>query len=689
MSAGESISDLVTNGATTASASRFCSTENLFDETYQLVWLDQNVNETEDNLSTQQKLRGIINHLKVFTNIDECEQYIHQGLVAGQDDQKVVLVVSGRFGRELIPRIHQLTLIVAVYIYCMDKESNKQWADQHQKIKDIFTDADEMIRRLKEDQRVRERIDNKSIGISIYSRLDGNGEAGQQQLQERNALFLHLQMLIEILLRMKPSPENAKKDLINYLNETFKDNDAEVELIGEFVREYKPQWDRFWSWFKYKPEKAIWWYTRESCFYRLLNKALRCQDFDILIAFRFFIIDLYRQLTNEHAQYLRTLSTDDDPILRVYRGQGIGVDELHLIRESVGEFLSMNSFLSTTTNPATARRFAKYVTPTNHLQRIQFEFVIDIRMKNTRPFANIRHLSYFQDEDEVLIMCGSIFKIKDVQFNQEHEMWIAQLTLCSDDDYALKEILVHEKKDLGSVPTLMHLGQFLCKMGEYDKGKMVFRELLNEASSSHHDAQSCYLMLGAVALEQKQYQTSLANYFTCLQIQLKTSSPFESLIVYQPDNSQWIAQTYSAIARVYSETHEFDRSLDYSSKALTLLSSDKNHRMRGPVYRTMANVYRDSNDQHQYELALQYYNKAFEIQRKTLPKDHQTIGETYQDLALLYEKQQNYTLTLQSYTESLRIQRKTVSSTHKDFQKLKILENNIEIVKQKIMNQRR
>ena len=35
-------------------------------ETFSLVWLDAQVNTTEDNRQTQQKLRQIINHLKTF-----------------------------------------------------------------------------------------------------------------------------------------------------------------------------------------------------------------------------------------------------------------------------------------------------------------------------------------------------------------------------------------------------------------------------------------------------------------------------------------------------------------------------------------------------------------------------------------------------------------------------------------------
>ncbi|CAF1370589.1 unnamed protein product [Rotaria sordida] len=48
----------------------------------------------------------------------------------------------------------------------------------------------------------------------------------------------------------------------------------------------------------YKSENTIWWYTRESCFYRMVNKTLRVQDFDMLFTLSFFISDIAEQIKN-------------------------------------------------------------------------------------------------------------------------------------------------------------------------------------------------------------------------------------------------------------------------------------------------------------------------------------------------------------------------------------------------------
>ncbi len=46
----------------------------------------------------------------------------------------------------------------------------------------------------------------------------------------------------------------------------------------------------------YSFEKPIWWYTRESFLYKILNKVLHTENIDLLFLFRFFIHDIEKQL---------------------------------------------------------------------------------------------------------------------------------------------------------------------------------------------------------------------------------------------------------------------------------------------------------------------------------------------------------------------------------------------------------
>ena len=99
-------------------------------ETFSLYWLDAQVNTTDDNLQTQKKLRQIINHLKTFDDQNQCHQYILS--LSPQD--RLVLIISGRYGRQLVPQIHHLQQVSSIYVYCKDKKANEQWAKDFTKV---------------------------------------------------------------------------------------------------------------------------------------------------------------------------------------------------------------------------------------------------------------------------------------------------------------------------------------------------------------------------------------------------------------------------------------------------------------------------------------------------------------------------------------------------------------------------
>jgi hypothetical protein len=114
---GQHLSNLITS-----------SDENL--ETFTLLWLDASINTDDQNRQAQDELRATFNQLQKFDNRDQCEQYIKS--MSAED--RIVLIVSGRFGREIVPRIYKLEQLLSVYVYCHDVKSNEQWALQYPKV---------------------------------------------------------------------------------------------------------------------------------------------------------------------------------------------------------------------------------------------------------------------------------------------------------------------------------------------------------------------------------------------------------------------------------------------------------------------------------------------------------------------------------------------------------------------------
>lgn len=99
-------------------------------ETFSLIWLDAEVNATEENKQSQKQLRAIINYLKTFKDPTKCETYIK----SASEQDRIILIVSGRLGRIIVPNIHNLKQLSSIYIYCRDKAANEQWSKEFVKV---------------------------------------------------------------------------------------------------------------------------------------------------------------------------------------------------------------------------------------------------------------------------------------------------------------------------------------------------------------------------------------------------------------------------------------------------------------------------------------------------------------------------------------------------------------------------
>ena len=96
---------------------------------FSLIWLDTNVH-AEKNQDAQEKLRHIINHLKTFQDGEECKQYIERR----QKHDRLMLIVSSELSRQVVPSIHKLRQVSAIYVSSTDKKSDEQWAHEFVKV---------------------------------------------------------------------------------------------------------------------------------------------------------------------------------------------------------------------------------------------------------------------------------------------------------------------------------------------------------------------------------------------------------------------------------------------------------------------------------------------------------------------------------------------------------------------------
>ncbi|CAF2958422.1 unnamed protein product [Rotaria sp. Silwood2] len=333
----------------------------------------------------------------------------------------------------------------------------------------------ELVARIKADHKSLTRV-KEPLSITMFN--TGKSTTGV------NGQFVFSQVLIDCLLRMESNKRDID-ELIARCETEYRGNNTELNRLREFQKDYSY-------------DKALSWYTRESFFYRTLNKALRCQDIDMMFLYRSCITDIYRQLQ----RYQSNIP------LHVYRSQLMTKNELEDLKQSIGEFISVNSFLSTSMKRSIAVFLAGDTTEQTYMERVFFEIDADPKIAISQPFADISTLSDF-DESEVLFMVGSIFRLNSISCKAD-QVWIIRMTLCSGDEHDFKDVLAHMKKQNGSGPTnLRTFGKVLWEMGKLGLAEKYYNRLLTELSLNDLVISNVYEDLAQITSQKGDFDISM------------------------------------------------------------------------------------------------------------------------------------------------------------------------------------
>ncbi|CAF1171122.1 unnamed protein product [Adineta steineri] len=243
------------------------------------------------------------------------------------------------------------------------------------------------------------------------------------------------------------------------------------------------------------------WYTKNSFVYRILNESLRTDDVGMLFHSRYVIRELNEQLIKRQC---------NDPVL-VYRGQRMSHVEAELLGKSIGQRVSMKSFLSTSRDRRIAEIFADAGAQSDAKEVAFVIFIInanpDENNTRLRPFADITKTSVFEEaENEILFMLGTVFRITNVAQDMNRR-WIVSMTACNQEDMELNQ-LFSWFKDGHSISgtddeTFHSVGMLLLGMGMPYETDRLYRHMLSEYKLFPPDdveLARCYHMLGKAAL---------------------------------------------------------------------------------------------------------------------------------------------------------------------------------------------
>lgn len=439
-----------------------------------------------------------------------------------------------------------------------------------------------------------------------------------------NSHFVYSHLLFDCLLRTK---SNDKNTFLSLCKNEYKDNEDELNIISDFEQNYSTN-------------QSLLWYTRKSFIHRILHKALLVENIDLLFTMKFFLQDIYQQI-QEYKCFC--------PII-VYHSRLMTCEDIQLIRDSIGEYLSINSFLSACLDRGLA---LFYLYEPNDLQRVLFEIDADSQSHGEYIFGNIQSINYCEENNQILFMIGSVFRIEDVYLNDDDEIWVIQIKFCTETNTEIKPLFDTLKNEYsyGQERNIFSFGECLIRQGDLNGAEKYYQRLLNESSTNPDHMIECYNALGKMAKDQYDYESSLQW--------------FNKAIKIKTENESKLIESYNNIAEVYYKKDQFKKAIELYNKALTIFVNTfgEHHPKLAGCYNKIAIAYKKEK---KYTDALEYHKKALDILEKNRSNNDPDLAASHNNIGVIYRHMGHYELALEQYQQALDIYKNCFTSSYSD-----------------------
>ena len=555
-----------------------------------LLWVDGNRNDDEtDTEHSWDRLRSVVHYITSFTCIDACIRFAQK-----IKREKIFIITSGFLGQDLVPQIHQMAQVEAIYVFTSDPSRHRFWTKMWSKIRGVYSCMEPICEAL---QAAIKQSNEDLTPISFVSQHEGEGEGMKVDLNRLEPSFMYTTLFKRILLGMDHEPDE-RQAIMKICREEYADNRTQLDAVEEFNREYRS-------------DRAIWWYTRECFTYQMLNRALRLLESDIIVDMGFFIHDLHRQLEQLHDEQFAGYHGAP---LTLYRGQGLSIEDFIKLQKTRGGLIAFNSFLSTSRTKPVSLEFAKQSSTRDNTVGLLFVMAVDPRIP-TATFADVEKYSFFGKESEVLFSMHTVFRTTDIiLLDNNQRLFEVRLVLTSEDDPELRRLTDRIEEDLGTSTGWHRLGQLLLDLGDVDKAEELYLALLLQ-KPAEEDEGAYYHQLGSIKDQQGDYKEAVRYYQQALSIRERIF----------PSTDPLLATSYNSIGAVYDDMGDFSQALSFYNKALDirLKTLPPSHPDLATSYNNIGAVY---DDMGQYAEALMYYNKALDIREKILPPNHPDVA---------------------------------------------------------------
>jgi len=535
-------------------------------------------------------IHSIVNFIKKFDNCEELNSFIEN-----LKCERIILIVND----QLTESIKDPTRFYSIYLL----SSNVRWENNHPNIRGNFENLETICELIKEEC----SIENDDFSIEFVSANEN-----------RNQSFCYSQLLKETLLQ-KDNEGDLKKDFIDFSRFHYKNNQTELTLIEQCQREFTK-------------EKSIWWFTRNSFIRKMLNRALRTEEVDILFKMRWIIQTLYHQIKEN------SLSTI------VYRIHYLSSNQLEKFKQNQpGGLISFGTFLDCKRNKPSLMEYR------NGMETILFQIETTIATQ-TEQFR------YPDSTTEMLLPFDSIYRIESIEENNDddhHHWWNIHLISISKDNEQFKELTNEMRTEIASPIVIIQLGKLLLSNDDYSHADYFARLLFNDGSLKDNPTLLAALaavhhLLGSVDSRKNNYRAARLQFEQSLKI----------FLTFIPEDNHILSATYNNIGSMFYQDDQHEQAIIYHKKALNcqLKSSSPDIEAIATYSGNIGAVYLDQKN---YDQALIHYKRSLHILQQSIPDGESlSIAMIYDRIASVYWRMDKPTEALPFYEQALQLELK-------------------------------
>ena len=578
-------------------------------ENIHLIWLDTNIDKESDECRrTKNAFEQVVDDIDVFNDSDQCIRRI-----VGLQSKNVHLVISGSLGQKLVPRLHDVSQIDSIFVFCGDKNRHEQWAKAWRKIKGVYTDAKDICNALRQNtnEPTASGTSNKTPTVDV----------------DDNLSFVYTTIIKEILLSIT-FEDNDIEQFIDFCRRQYSVKEEELKSIEQFTR-------------KYREQNAVRRFNISHFLRQMVNGALQAMDMNGLIRMGFLLQDLHRQI-----EHYRDYS---DIEFTVYHAETISRTKFEQMMKRRNDSLLFNKFLLTNKNRQTCLDSHRPC-PSD---RINVLYIMKINpAKSSVPFASIKQSSASLDNKEILFSTHTAFCIDDIRGKSDAASNLVEidLTLMNAPPDDVRTQIDDLRREINQIARgWSQVVYLMTKLRDYDQVERTYRFILKRMSDEIEKG-DIYHRLGLNAVKQENYGMALEYYKKAEEL-WKTNLP--------EDHSR-LAALFNDIASVHDTMKRSAEAATYYLRTLEIYQKIRppNHPDLISAYDNMAGI---RNKLKNYTDALQHYENALEIRQRTLPKDHPDLAISYNNIGSVYRNMGNSSQAISAYQHAVEIGQRALS----------------------------